>query len=389
MVVEDLRRETVGERTELSGRLRVDSAVEAPERIWFRFPPDLANGEVDGSPFLPGLLLAAMCLREDLRIDAPVSERLLAGAEQAQLVMRTWWPKLGTARVEAEPARLPGGGESRATLFTRGADSWHTVLNESVDVLLYSAAADFVWGRRDSGPEETMRARASVVALHRACAERRGRRLVVVDTNLRHFVEPLRNWGFSHGGILAACGLAVGSGIRELRIPSSLTYGNLTQLGTHPLLDPCWSTERTVVIHDAPEVRRIKKLIGVAADRNAFENLLVCNGPDPRLNCCRCGMCLSTMVQLEAIGVLDRAVTFPAPLRARDVARLRTTSRLSRRATWLHIEEVLSYGGRASLAAALEVGLLRYHTGRLARLAYRIARAAVRRRGRGWPRPRS
>lgn len=370
----------VGERVELSGRLRVESGAEAPDRIWFRFPPDLAGEGIDGSPFLPGLLLAAMYLCEDLRIEGPVSERLLAGAQQAQLVMRSWWPRLAPARVEVEPVRLPGGGPGRATLFTRGADSWHTVLNEPVDILLYSAAVDFVWGERDSGPEETMRAREPVVAVHRECAERRGRRLVVVDTNLRHFVEPLRNWGFSHGGILAACGLAIGSSLAELRIPSSMPYGNLTQLGTHPLLDPCWSTEITAVVHDAPEVRRFKKLSALAGDRDALEHLLVCNGPDPRLNCCRCDMCLGTMVQLEAIGALDRAVTFPRPLRARDVARMRTDTRLSRRATYLHIEEVLAHGGRPSLAAALEVGLVRYHAGRLARLAYRIARKALKRR---------
>jgi hypothetical protein len=380
LIVDDLRRQTVGERTELSARLSVDSAAEAPERIWFRFPPDLGGEEMDGSPFLPGLLLAAMCLGEDLRIEAPVSERLLEGAEQAQLVMRTWWPRLVPARVEAEPIRLADGGQRRATLFTRGADSWHTVLNETVDILLYSAAADFVWGKRDSGPEKTMRAREPVVALHRECADRRGLRLVVVDTNLRHFVEPLRNWGFSHGGILAACGLAIGSSIEELRIPSSLTYGNLTQLGTHPLLDPCWSTESTEAVHDAPEVRRIEKLVGLAADRDALDHLLVCNSPDPRLNCCRCDMCLGTMVQLEAIGALGRATTFPRPLRTRDVARQRTDTLLSRRTAFLHIEEVLARGGRPSLAAALEVGLVRYHAGRLARLAYRIARKALKRR---------
>lgn len=380
MIVDDLRREPVGDRVELSGRLRLDAGVDAPDRIWFRLPPDLAAEEIDGSPFVSGLLLAAMCLGEDLRIEAPVSERLLAGAEQAQLVMRTWWPKLAPVRVEAEAGRPESGGEARAALFTRGVDSWHTVLSEPGEILLYSAAADFVWGKLGSGPDETMRERQPVVAVHRECAERLGRRLVVVDTNLRHFVEPLRNWGFSHGGILAACGLAVGASIRELRIPSSNTYGQLTPLGSHPLLDPWWSTEGTAFVHDSAEVRRTDKLAMVAADPQALDTLLVCNGPNPRLNCCRCGMCLNTMIQLEVIGALHRASTFPAPLRLRDVARMSTSTLLGRKVAYLRIEDVLLRGGRPSLAAALELGLIRYHAGRLARLAKRIARAVRKRR---------
>jgi hypothetical protein len=254
----------------------------------------------------------------------------------------------------------------------------YAALTEPVDTLLYSPAVDFVWGRPDSGPEETMRARASVVEAHRECAERLGHRLVVVDTNLRHFVEPLRGWGDSHGAILAACGLAVGAQLAELGIPSSYPLGKLFPLGSHPLLDRHWSTERTTVAHGAPEVPRTDKLIAVAADADALDELLVCHGPVARTNCCRCDMCVFAMVHLEAIGARSRA--FPGPLRVRDVAKLRTPTRLSRMATLQRIVDVLTHGGRPSLAAALQVGLVRYHAGRLAHLSAWILRTALRRR---------
>jgi len=201
-----------------------------------------------------------------------------------------------------------------------------------------------------------------------------------VDTNLRHFVEPLRGWGDNHGGILAACALAVGAQVAALGIPSSFALGNLVPLGSHPLLDPHWSTERTAVYHGAPEVTRTDKLIAVAADQQALDDLLVCNGPDARANCCRCGMCLYTMVQLEAIGALDRADSFPGPLRARDVARLPVPNRLTRRAALLRIDDVVTHGGRPSLALALALGVARNHAGRLGHVSRQIARAALKRR---------
>ena len=379
MIVDDLRVEPSGDRAELSGRLRLESAAEAPDRVWFRYPADMGDPEPDGSPFVPGLLLTAMYLGEDLHVDGPVSARLLEGAAEARTLYRSWWPAFAESAVSGEARRLDGNPGHRATLFTRGVDSTYAALTEPVDTLLYSAAVDFVWGKLDSGPEETMRARAPVVEAHRESAERLGRRLVVVDTNLRHFVEPLRGWGDTHGGILAACGLAVGAQVAELGIPSSYALGNLLPLGSHPLLDRHWSTERTTVAHGAPEVPRTEKLVALAADPHGLDELLVCSGPGPRVNCCRCDMCVFAMVHLEAVGALDRARTFPGPLRVRDVARLRTPNRLSRMATRLRIEDVLTHGGRLSLAAALEVGLARYHLERFARLSSRIARVAARR----------
>ena len=361
MIVDDLRLEPEGDRVELSARLRLRSSAEAPERIWFRFPQDMAGEGIDGSPFVPGLLMAAMYLGEELAIDAPVSARLLDGAESAKLVMRSWWPYMADVPVRGETAPLANGAGRRATLFTRGVDSWYTALTQPVDTWLYAPTADFAWGKRDSGPEETERLRRPVVEIHRSCAQRFDRRLVVVDTNLRHFVEPLRNWGYSHGGILTACGLAVGAQLGELRVPSSLGFGNLVPLGTHPLLDPHWSTERTRIVHDATEVSRMEKAVVVAENQHALDHLLVCNSPDPLINCGRCGMCLRTMAMLEPIGALERCPTFREPLSAWRLAMLPADNLLTRKMTGRRIRDMREHGARPALGAALRVGLLRYN----------------------------
>lgn len=364
MIVDDLRLEGESDRAELSARLRLESAAEAPERLWFRFPQDMAGDQIDGSPFLPGLLMAAMCLGEELVIDAPVSARLLDGAELAKAVMRSWWPHMDDVSVRGERVALATGAGSRGTLFTRGVDSWFTALTQPVDTLLYSSSADFVWGKVDSGPEETERRRRPVVEIHRSCAERLDCRLVVVDTNLRHFIEPLIGWGYSHGGILTACGLAVGEQLGELRVPSSFELGNLVPLGTHPLLDPHWSTERTRIVHDGTDHTRMQKAVVLAEDEFALDHLLVCNSPDPRVNCGRCGMCLMTMVMLEPIGALERCPTFREPLSAWRLAKLAAPNLLSRSAAGIRIREMPEYAARPALGAALRVGLLRFHIGR-------------------------
>ena len=307
--------------------------------------------------------MAAMRPREELVIDGPVSARLLDGAEMAKVVMRSWWPYMADVPVRGERAALQGGGDRRATLFTRGVDSWYTALTQPVDTLLYSSSTDLVWGKLDSGPAETERLRRPVVEIHRSCAEMLGRRLVVVDTNLRHFVEPLRKWGYSHGAdphrVRPGRGRSPGRVARRIlvRVREAGPAGNAPPAGS------ARSTERTRIVHDGTDHSRTEKAVVVAENQHALDHLLVRNSPDPRMNCGRCGMCRMTMIILEPIGALERCSTFREPLSAWRLARLPAPNLLARKAAGLRIHDMRTYGARPALGAALRVGLLRHHLG--------------------------
>jgi hypothetical protein len=64
MLVDDVRLDTRGDQWELSGRITMDRLDAEGLRIWFRFPGEYSTGELDASPFVPGLLLTSMWWNE-------------------------------------------------------------------------------------------------------------------------------------------------------------------------------------------------------------------------------------------------------------------------------------------------------------------------------------
>jgi hypothetical protein len=106
-------------------------------------------------------------------------------------------------------------------------------------------------------------------------------------------------------------------------IAASTTYDDLFPWGSHPLLDPLWSSEALEVIHDGCAVSRVDKVRGLAGCDVALDSLQVCSAQDRvTYNCCRCEKCLRTMVALEIAGVLSRCRTFPERLSLLRVALL-------------------------------------------------------------------
>jgi hypothetical protein len=93
--------------------------------------------------------------------------------------------------------------------------------------------------------------------------------------------------------------------------------------GNHPLLDPCWSSEALEFVHDGLEATRIEKVRLIAQDERALGWLRVCVRPtEDSLNCGRCEKCLRTMINLHAVGALERCPMFPSKIEPRRIARL-------------------------------------------------------------------
>src|SRR6266516_6227177 len=97
-------------------------------RIWFRFPGEYSAGELDASPFLPALLVTSMWWNEKLTIDGPVSVRLLANVEEAMSLYHGLFPSLPAVGVSAPSHGLSRGKAATACFFSRGVDSWYSVL---------------------------------------------------------------------------------------------------------------------------------------------------------------------------------------------------------------------------------------------------------------------
>jgi hypothetical protein len=331
-------------------------------------------------PFVPGALLGAMASGEPLEVPSvtPISTRLLEGIGRAQEILHSWNPALRRVEVRAtaEPAPHPGGGV--AAFCSGGVDSGYTLLRHgaSISHLL------LVHGLEITIDNEPLF--ADVLKATRSFAEETGRQVVPIRTNLRQLADAhrLSNYLFQ-GAILAGCALSAGFG--RTYIAAGRTYSDLTALGSHPMLDPLWSTEACELVHDGVERRRIEKVAAVARSGPALRVLRVCLANATSYNCGRCEKCLRTMVTLRLVGA--SAPTFP-PFDAADLRHLP-----------LHAEaisflldnlELAEQVGDHEIASGLRAALRRYRLvqlvrdidelllGSLLKRVYRIARPAPR-----------
>src|SRR5262249_54154050 len=131
-------------------------------------------------------------------------------------------------------------------------------------------------------------------------AQALSREVLPVTTNIRDFTDAHVDWGIYHGAALASVALALQPMFRQMHIASTRAYDRLIPWGSHPLLDPLWSTESLALSHDGCEARRLEKVQLIAGSPIALSTLRVCwENPDNAYNCGRCEKCLRTMIALH------------------------------------------------------------------------------------------
>lgn len=162
-----------------------------------------------------------------------------------------------------------------------------------------------------------------------------GKTLITVKTNLREQADINRNnweitysgdfWGRClHGSSLASVGLCLSRIMYQVFIPSTRPNDNLIPWGSHPRLDPLWSTENMLFIHDGCESDRLQKVKDkISYSPIALKSLKVCYyNISNQYNCCQCEKCLRTMMELRVCEVLDKATSFHKPLNLQLVKQL-------------------------------------------------------------------
>ena len=146
--------------------------------------------------------------------------------------------------------------------------------------------------------------------------------ILKANTNLRKAMGTGISWGFeSHGAVLSSLGTVFSTVISTLLIPSTYSYAVTMPWGTHPLVDPLWSTSRLSIVHEGAADNRVQKIQRIADSPLAQEHLRVCYKEFSDTNCGRCLKCVRTMIVLTLLGKFDRFSTFNAPL---DIEHLRS-----------------------------------------------------------------
>jgi hypothetical protein len=136
--------------------------------------------------------------------------------------------------------------------------------------------------------------------------------LIPVYTNIRHLCDERDLWlNKFFGAVLAAVAHTFDSRLSLVYIASSYDIPNLAPCGSHPLLDPAYSSFDLTIKHTDLALSRLDKLRIVANWDVAFQNFRVClaNVTD-RLNCGKCEKCVRTMTELVSIGALHKTDAF-------------------------------------------------------------------------------
>jgi hypothetical protein len=345
----------------------VSAAVHADDGVSLEVEYRLPGGPPDhpADAFLAAALMPAMALREPLQVESPVSQRLLASVPAIQDVLDAWGRhsevERGTiaayARTAVEATARAAGdaappASGAASFFTAGVDSFYTALQhrDELSALIYVHGFDV--------PLDAHELRDSVGAGVRAAAAGLGLPLLEVETNVRALADRCLFWEDFHGAALASVALLLSARFGRVYVPATMTYAMLNPLGSHPVLDPLWSTEDVQLVHDGCEATRRDKLRALAECEPARRWLRVCwENREGSYNCGHCEKCLRTQVELRLLGMGDAFESMP-PMSLTDLEAVPVRFGAAQWRAALHAAE--ERGRDPELAAAIREALRRH-----------------------------
>lgn len=106
-----------------------------------------------------------------------------------------------------------------------------------------------------------------------------------------------------HGAALASVAHGAINGVGRIRIASTYDVPNMAPWGSHPAIDPNYSTERLSVLHEGISHSRLDKIRSLMRWPTAFDSMRVCpNTPPDFQNCGKCEKCMRTKLEIVAAG---------------------------------------------------------------------------------------
>lgn len=307
------------------GELSFDARIGSEEkRVWFR-------SESDVMPYaeaaLVTCLLPAMASGGGtLRMDEPISPRVLRTQREFQAIQRAWslsWPFGDPPLEEVEvlaPVREPEVRQPVgrvAAFFSGGVDSWSTVLeNPDLTDLIFVRGVDILPRlTHQEGLADRVEERL------REAADELGLQWHAVETNLRELSEatgpedPIARWEIYFGCAVTAVALFLGRAFDRVLIASDSDYEVMDKRGAAWMVDQLWSNENLEIVDDGGRFNRVERTLRIATHPVVRKSLRVCwENPDGAYNCGRCGKCLLTMATLDTADALGQIETFPDEL---------------------------------------------------------------------------
>lgn len=261
-----------------------------------------------------------------IRVEGRLCPRLVEGVLTAFALLGEWYPgRRDSPAIEAAAgmrASSSGRNPAAALWLTAGVDSLH-VLREnrrmyapshprSFRRAIHVPHLNFPGGDNLPPARDLLRRQLRSV---KAVAAETGLDLIVVGSNQRLLEPDLFFPGREAlGSLLASTAHFQSAALRSATVAASLDLTRLPPLGSHPLLDPLFSSASLDIFHEGWGRTRMEKVRDLAR-WGPLRHVFVCfEGPlpDGQVNCGRCEKCVRTMTALVAVGALSGHPGFPA-----------------------------------------------------------------------------
>lgn len=245
----------------------------------------------------------------------------------------------------------PGPDDRRtAAFFSGGVDSFDLIADhgDDIDDLIFVRGFDVEVHDRERNEE--------VLALVRRAAAAVDKPLLVIDTDLRDFADPVTNWTWYVYAGLISTAILLGRTHHTVLCAASVADQHLPDDAVRLRGTP-FGNERIALRIEGRQATRVEKIAKVAASGLARDTLRVCWQNIPgSINCGTCDKCLRTVVALAAAGGLGTISTLPDVIDLDAVARHPASTR-SDRAFLDEIRSVATDNGEVALARALDRAL--------------------------------
>ena len=209
-----------------------------------------------------------------------------------------WW-NCGLIRPDFAPSYPGKPSEGVGLAFSLGVDSFYSCFfaDPAPDLLILASGFDIPLERKDI--------LAPMCNSLATVAEVTGKNWTMIETDLReHRLFRRLSWEFSHGGAIAFLGHLLQEHIGSLLISSSYDQDHLGPWGSHPDLDPYWSSSRLSIKsvgHEISRSEKIKRLVNHPVARSLLkDHLRICwEFPSSLGNCGYCHKCVLMRMTLR------------------------------------------------------------------------------------------
>jgi len=329
MKVQNFKTTSVNGRKRVSAEVLWETADRPREEIYYEVDQQFAD-DISCNPdafFLATVFPALYYGEQCYTIDREICPLLYQGVKDVLGFYYQWYytDKRApiTLEIETRSQVVEQKGSKNAAFFLSGGiDSYATFVDNRLTYKkehpLSIKDGVVAFGLEQDDPEKF----EYVLSMLNAVANRFEVNLIPVYTNiyLKYREEDALNdfyfwiWEYQ-GAALASIAHILGKRLSNISIASSFDIQNVKPYGSHPLVEPNFSSNNMKVRHDGIIYSRLEKIKMVTDYLSLPFNLRVCNyfnRYEPgKLNCGKCEKCIRTMLGFLALGELNNTDAFP------------------------------------------------------------------------------